>query len=223
MIDWNQAKERLDRAMANVQELQAIATEHGIDDIFQDNGGKVLQSLIILRLRQIPGREGNDAVNDDGHEFELKTVNVLKQKQVTTHHHLNLTILFKYRAVAGWYISLYEGINLREIYRIETTALEGLFSEWEARIQMGMADGKRPDYALNNPKIPLTAIAEALASGKAARVYKSTSELSDDSLLESVLSGRRRRLRGAVRKTKSEQKKVKESRQHYSLWQDDQG
>jgi hypothetical protein len=28
-----------------VQEYQALATQHGIDDIFQDNGGKLLQVL----------------------------------------------------------------------------------------------------------------------------------------------------------------------------------
>lgn len=141
-------RELLDQAMAKVQELQALATKYGIDDIFQDNGGKVLQSLIILGLKQLPGREGNDATDDLGREYELKTINILKQQQVTTHHHLNLVILAKYRAVAAWYISLYEGIVLREIYRVETIALEPLFSQWETRI-------RQTGTQLNNPKIPL--------------------------------------------------------------------
>ncbi len=141
-------QELLDQALAKVQELQALATKYGIDDIFQDNGGKVLQSLIILGLKQSPGREGNDAYDDLGREYELKTINTLKQQQVTTHHHLNLAILAKYRAVAAWYISLYEGIILREIYRVETIALEPLFSQWESRI-------RQTGTQLNNPKIPL--------------------------------------------------------------------
>jgi hypothetical protein len=32
--------------------------------IFQDNGGKILQILLITGLKVLPGREGNDAKND---------------------------------------------------------------------------------------------------------------------------------------------------------------
>lgn len=101
---------RLERALAGCQELQTLATRYGIADIFQDNGGKVLQSLIILGLRAIGGREGNDAVDTEGNEYELKTVNTSlgRSRGVTTHHHLNLGILDKYRRVRAWYISLYE-------------------------------------------------------------------------------------------------------------------
>ncbi|PWV60082.1 hypothetical protein [Plasticicumulans acidivorans] len=59
-----------------VQEYQALATKHGIDDVFQDNGGKLLQVLLLLGLKIIPGREGNDAVDASGREYELKSVNI---------------------------------------------------------------------------------------------------------------------------------------------------
>ena len=36
--DWT----RLEKLMPAVREFQALATAHGIDDIFQDNGGKIL-------------------------------------------------------------------------------------------------------------------------------------------------------------------------------------
>jgi transcriptional regulator with XRE-family HTH domain len=39
-----------------VRDYQTIATRHGIDDIFQDNGGKLLQILLILNLKKLPGR-----------------------------------------------------------------------------------------------------------------------------------------------------------------------
>lgn len=58
--------ERLQAAWPSVEEYQRPATEHGIDDIFQDNGGKLLQVLLPLGLRIIPGREGNDAIDADG-------------------------------------------------------------------------------------------------------------------------------------------------------------
>ena len=142
--------ERLNLALAGIEKMQELADEYGIHDILQDNGGKVLQVLILLGLRISPGREGNDAVDADGNEYELKTINRLLNKNagITTHHHLNQDILKKYRAVTAWYIAIYEGVKLQEIYRVPTITLEPLFQQWEQKI---VANGT----ALNNPKIPL--------------------------------------------------------------------
>lgn len=140
---------RLQAGLEGIHNLQHLANEYGINDIFQDNGGKVLQVLIILGLRISPGREGNDAIDSDGNEYELKTINTALNKNagVTTHHHLNLDILNKYRTVKAWYIAIYHSIELREIYRVEPAILEPLFQVWEKRIQT--------EGALNNPKISI--------------------------------------------------------------------
>jgi hypothetical protein len=147
-------RERLEQALEACQDLQTLAHKYGIGDIFQDNGGKVLQSLIILGLRVTGGREGNDAIDNYGNEYELKTLNISlgKSRGVTTHHHLNLGILAKYRAVHAWYISLYEGIVLNQIYRLTPDELEPVFSWWEEKL---MGNGNQP---LNNPKIPISFI-----------------------------------------------------------------
>lgn len=149
--------ERLERALAACQDLQDLAVKYGIGDIFQDNGGKVLQTLILLNLKIVPGREGNDALDDKGHEYELKTLNVSlgKSRGVTTHHHLNLVILAKYRAVHAWYIALYEGIILQEIFRLTPAELEPVFQVWAGRIIAG-----GPGASLNNPKIPIRFVRE---------------------------------------------------------------
>lgn len=140
--------ERLQVSLKAIQELQSLAHEYGINDVFQDNGGKVLQVLILLGLRISPGREGNDALDTEGNEYELKTINKLLSRSVTTHHHLNLDILAKYRSVKAWYIAVYEGIVLKAIYKVNPAALEVKFSYWESRIIGGMK-------SINNPKIPL--------------------------------------------------------------------
>src|SRR3546814_10178483 len=44
--DW----ERLEKLMPAVWALQRLAQEHGIDDNFQHNGGKILQMLLALNL-----------------------------------------------------------------------------------------------------------------------------------------------------------------------------
>lgn len=149
--------ERLERALAACQDLQDLAGKYGIGDIFQDNGGKVLQTLILLGLKIIPGREGNDAIDNEGNEYELKTLNISlgRNRGVTTHHHLNLAILAKYRAVHAWYIALYDGIVLQEIYRLTPIELEPLFAVWEQRISAG-----GPNFSLNNPKIPIRFVRE---------------------------------------------------------------
>lgn len=141
--------DRLQAAFHGIRDMQRLANEYGINDILQDNGGKVLQVLILLGLKISPGREGNDAVDADGNEYELKTINrsLRKSAGITTHHHLNRDIIAKYRLVKAWYIAMYEGIELTEIYRVVPSILEPLFQKWENDI-----DQRGP---LNNPKIPL--------------------------------------------------------------------
>ena len=140
--------ERMQNAFEKVQELQKLAKEYGIADIFQDNGGKVLQVLIMLGLKISPGREGNDALDDEGNEYELKTVNYALTTQISTHHHLNKEILDKYRKVKAWYFAIYEDIELWEIWKVPPSQLEELFRYWEVVID-------RTGKELNNPKIPL--------------------------------------------------------------------
>ena len=54
--------------------LQEIAEEFGISNIFQDNGAEILQQLIYLNMAAVPGREGNDGVDINGCEWEMKSL-----------------------------------------------------------------------------------------------------------------------------------------------------
>jgi hypothetical protein len=140
----------------NIREYQKLADKHNVGDIFQDNNGKLLQALLVTGLKNSPGRMGNDAVDEHGREYELKTVNLGggRKNGFTTHHHLNVVILKKYRAVQAWVFSVYDGIELEEIYVMRPAALEAhFFAPWEANIAKRISEGKSPD--LNNPKIPV--------------------------------------------------------------------
>ena len=88
-----------------IREFQKLAAKHGIHDIFQDNGGKLLQTLLILDMQGLGCREGNDCRDSEGNEYELKSVNTLLTQGISTHHHLNPTIIKKYRAVKAWFFS----------------------------------------------------------------------------------------------------------------------
>jgi hypothetical protein len=141
-------KTKLDELFPHVKRYQDLAETHGIKDIFQDNGGKLLQVILHLGLTVLPGREGNDARDQDGREYEMKSVNIELQRQITTHHHLNPAILKKYREV-DWIIAVYKNIELISIYSMTPQQLEPLFSKWENKWH---ADGGKD---INNPKIPL--------------------------------------------------------------------
>ncbi|MBW4444290.1 MAG: restriction endonuclease [Plectolyngbya sp. WJT66-NPBG17] len=136
-----------------VQRYQELACEHGIDDIFQDNGGKILQVLLVLGLTIIPGREGNDAVDRMGNEYELKSVNIELTRGFSTHHHMNPIIIAKYRRVA-WIFAIYKNIELQTIYRLTTEMMEPFYTRWEDKWQ---SDGGKD---INNPKIPLKYVVE---------------------------------------------------------------
>lgn len=137
----------------SLQLLQDLATKNGINDIFQDNGGKLLQVLLITGLSDLPGREGNDAIDKDGNEYELKSVNVSLTKSFSTHHHMNPIIIGKYRKV-DWIFAVYRGIEILEIYKLTPEKLEPYYTKWEEKWHR---DGGRD---INNPKIPLKYVRE---------------------------------------------------------------
>jgi len=137
------------RLWPHIQALQALASKHGIGDIFQDNGGKILQVLLLTGLISLKGREGNDARDADGNEFELKSVNIQLVSSFSTHHHMNPSIIAKYRKVP-WLFAVYNGIELEAIYLLSAAQLEPFYSKWEAKWHR---DGGKD---INNPKIPLS-------------------------------------------------------------------
>lgn len=143
--DWK----RLQQLLPAVREYQRLATEHGINDVFQDNGGKILQMLLALNLLGLPGREGNDAVDAEGREYELKSVNLFLTASFSTHHHINPVILAKYRLVE-WFFAVFEDIEMRRIYRVDQAALASIFDAWEEKWH---AEGGKD---INNPKVQLS-------------------------------------------------------------------
>jgi hypothetical protein len=143
----------LDRLFPYIRRYQELAAKHGIRDIFQDNGGKLLQVSLITGLRILPSREGNDAVDEQGNEYELKSVNILLTQSFSMHHHMNPTIIAKYRQV-DWVFAVYRGIELVSIYRLTPTDLEPFYRKWEAKWH---AEGGKD---INNPKIPLSFVME---------------------------------------------------------------
>ncbi|MGD0903632.1 MAG: hypothetical protein ABR924_11900 [Terracidiphilus sp.] len=144
---------KLRALLPSIRKLQRLASAHGIDDIFQDNGGKILQIVLYTGLKILPGREGNDARDENGREYELKSVNIHLTQSFSTHHHMNPHIIGKYRQV-DWVFAVYDGIELAEIYLLTPEQIEPYFTRWAKK----WADDGNKD--INNPKIPLKFVRE---------------------------------------------------------------
>ena len=143
----------LDDLFPYIQRYQELALKHGINDIFQDNGGKILQVLLVTGLEVLAGREGNDAKDADGNEYELKSVNIALTKSFSTHHHINPRIIDKYRRV-DWIFAIYREINLVSIYKLKPSDLECFYAKWSDKWHIS---GGRD---INNPKIPVKYVME---------------------------------------------------------------
>jgi hypothetical protein len=143
----------LDNLFPYIQRYQELALKHGINDIFQDNGGKILQVLLVTGLEVLLGREGNDAKDADGNEYELKSVNIALTKSFSTHHHINPRIIAKYRQV-DWIFAIYHEINLVSIYKLTPHDLECFYIKWSDK--WNESGGKD----INNPKIPVKYVME---------------------------------------------------------------
>ena len=145
-------KTSVDILWMQLRTLQDMAEEYGISNIFQDNGAEILQQLIYLNMKAVPGREGNDGVDANGCEWEMKSLDISKGNAgLTTNHHLNAAIIEKYRTVP-WSVAIYDGIHLKKIYVVGNEQLQPLFARWEEQLQTVAS--------INNPKIPLAYIEE---------------------------------------------------------------
>lgn len=143
---------KINRLWTNLTELNKLAKNYGIPDIFQDNGAKVLQQLIYLNMSILPGREGNDCISASGTEWEMKSINLeTSASGFSTNHHTTHDIIAKYRQVP-WTFAIYHGITLTEMYVMTPSMLEPLYQHWEEKLQT-MAH-------LNNPKIPVKYVRE---------------------------------------------------------------
>ena len=141
----------------DIEKLVNLAKKNDIDDLFQDNGAKILQQLILMDMKNIPGREGNDAIDRFGIEWEMKSANIALVSGFSTHHHLNIDILNKYKKVP-WSFALYEHSDLIEIYVLGMKDMEEMFDRWRNKL-LGRNGEKKVSH-INNPKIPIKFVKE---------------------------------------------------------------
>jgi hypothetical protein len=147
--------------------LQAEATKHNIHNVFDDGGYKELLILTLFNLKKL-GRTGDDAADESGRKFEIKTVARINAKgqrktglQITTEHTLTLDNLQRLRSVPLWIVGVFKQEQPEAIYEISPAAFEArYFKKWEAKLRRQEAvqvDGSAPVH-MNNPKVPLSFI-----------------------------------------------------------------
>ena len=137
----------------SLKDLEELAQKKRIPDIFQDNGAKVLQQVILSGMDFLPGREGNDAVDVNGVEWEFKSINIATSATgFSTYHHSTLELLDRFNSVP-WLFSVYEGIHLQEMYVLSPGQLNEWVTKQKNNLEKKIQEGKA--NSLNNPKIPL--------------------------------------------------------------------
>lgn len=143
--------------------LQQAASEHRIHNVFDDGGYKELLLLTLFNLAKLD-RVGDDAEDEQGRRYEIKTVARVSARgirksslSITTEHTLTKANLDRYRQVHLWIIAVFDQSFPEAIYEIAPAKLEVYFSRWEQRLdeqQALQAPGGAPVH-LNNPKVPL--------------------------------------------------------------------
>lgn len=143
----------LDVMWSKLDGIEELAKEYQIGDIAQDNNLKLLQTLVLFDFKNQSGREGSDAIDRYGNEWELKTANMNLVSGFSTNHHTTHDRIDAFRR-ERWMFSIYAGIRLVEVYVMSPAALEPFFSKWELSIAERAAGGEVHAH-LNNPKIPI--------------------------------------------------------------------
>lgn len=138
----------------HLDKIEELASKYSISDIAQDNNLKLLQTLVLFNFENQPGREGSDAIDRYGNEWELKTLNKDLVPSFSTNHHTNYNRINAFRK-ERWLFSVYSGITLQEVYAVSPKTLEVYFSKWEKSITEHIKEKHDPNYSINNPKIPL--------------------------------------------------------------------
>jgi len=138
--------EEMQEALEHLSKFQAIASKHGVHDVFQDNGGRIIQIILALNLKVLPGRTGNDAVDSDLNQYELKSICVPGGGGFSTSHHLNSKTIEKLKGVS-WIFAFFKGNTMVQIYKVPPNKMDKVYRKWVNEL-------KFKDH-LNNPKVSI--------------------------------------------------------------------
>lgn len=143
---------------AGLETIEDLAKEYEINDIAQDNNLKLLQTLVYFDFQNQSGREGSDAIDRYGNEWELKTANADLVTGFSTNHHTNHERIAQFRR-ERWLFSIYRGIELQEVYAMSPKTLEPYFTDWTNKVIAKEKAGMDNPH-INNPKIPIRFVRE---------------------------------------------------------------
>jgi hypothetical protein len=110
--------------------------------------------LLITGLKGVGSREGNDAQDAQGNEYELKSVNTSVDAELldASSHESNHPCQISEGGLGVWLFM--RELSCRQFTSMKPTALEPYFSKWESKWHE--SGGKD----INNPKIPVKFVVE---------------------------------------------------------------
>jgi hypothetical protein len=145
-------KGQIEDVLGLASKLQKYGTKKNIVSVFDDGGYRELLLATLFDLRLHLGRQGDDAYDELGNNFELKTVNLVDtsgklriKPGITTCHHVNQEIINRYRNLHAWLVGIFFINEPVEIYEISADKLESYLKTWEEQLKQSTH--------INNPKI----------------------------------------------------------------------
>jgi len=125
----------LETVWDGVLAFQNLAEHYGVHDIFQDAGGKMVQLAVATGVELVEDRNGPDAVDRIGNQYEIKSTDIAKTTGgFSTNHHLNHATIKKFSS-RRFIFAIYEGITLMEAYFVEAKQLEPYFANWRRKLK----------------------------------------------------------------------------------------
>lgn len=132
--------------------LQKYGTDKNIVSVFDDGGYRELLLSTLFDIKLHTGRHGDDAYDESGNNFELKTVNLVDtsgnlriKPGITTCHHVNQEIINRYRNLHAWLVGIFFVNEPVAIYEVPAEKLEPYLKIWEEQV--------KDKGHINNPKI----------------------------------------------------------------------
>ena len=146
-LELSKERQVFDEYLQKNKEFEEFAKRFGISNLYKDSNLQQLQQALYLGLTFQPSRQSVDATDYNGHDWELKSLNINNQtKSFSTANPLTHNVIDRYRK-CKFAFSLYDNTCLKKIYVMNPSDLECYFSKWE--------DSLRFKCFLNNPNISL--------------------------------------------------------------------
>jgi transcriptional regulator with XRE-family HTH domain len=139
--------------LEHAKQIQSIAIQKGIQNIFQHQGGLTLQVVLKMELEKLPEQHDFDVKDNNGNYFHLRCLDKNQSMSFKSFDDLEPHMIPSIQQ-ASWLFAVFEQITLSSIWEVPAEKIQPLFDTWQEQWQ------HQPNIHLRPPKIGLHFIEE---------------------------------------------------------------